>query len=327
MKQNNRPEEIGKRLLAARDVLLFPHILVDGDGLGASAALCEGLRNAGVSARIVTEDKIPDYLAFLDRGLSVPIEEIPEDYEPEVTVLLDCSGESRLPKRFPLFRKGKVKMCIDHHETAGTPGDYNYIFPKQAATGELVFDILQAAKIPITQTMAAALFAAITTDTGNYQYNNTTARSHEITVELYKLGLDSYPVSRELYENTPFCKIKLFSKGMDRLELFAGGEGAITAVTQEMLKECGARMEDSEGLVSDVRGIAGVQIAAVVKEQEDGSVKVSMRSKDRGNVAELSSRFGGGGHEKAAGCTFPDKGVGEVTALLKEAITEHLREA
>jgi phosphoesterase RecJ-like protein len=321
--RNDPLANIAQELQEADSVLIFPHILMDGDAMGSAAALCKALRGMGKDAYIVIEDKIPDYLMFLDRGYTVDIEHIgaADIGDIDVSICVDCGEKTRFPKRAELFYHGETKICIDHHVSSVGIGDYNYIDPEAAATGEIIFDLLVELGVDIDQEMAESLFAAITTDTGNFQYSNTTAHTHEIVIALYDCGLNSNKVSVALYENESFAKMQLHSKLIESAQMFADGEGVLAVCTQKMLKETGTLMEDTEGVVSSLRSIHGVQVAAFIKEQPDGSVKVSLRSKKRGDVAAISQRHGGGGHVRAAGFNLEGVSLEETVALVIDEVT------
>lgn len=318
---------IAQELNEAESVLIFPHILLDGDAMGSSVALCKALRSLDKKAFIVIEDKVPDYLLFLDRGYTVDIAHIgaADIGDVDVTVCVDCGEASRFPGRTDLYDRGRTKICIDHHVSSMGIGDYNYIDPEAAAAGEIIFDLLVEMGAEIDEETAAALFAAITTDTGNFQYTNTTVHSHEVVIALYDSGFDANAVSVALYENESLAKLKLHSILIERSRLFAEGEGVLAVCTQKMLEETGTLMEDTEGVVGTLRSIAGVQIAAFLKEQADGSLKVSLRSKEKGDVAAVSQRHGGGGHVRAAGFNLEKMLLDEAAALVIKECEEALR--
>lgn len=305
-------------LEGADRILLMPHIMVDGDGLGSAAALCMALRHLNKTAWIVLEDKVADHLMFLKRDLCVQVEQCPVQ-QPDVTLCIDCGEEGRFPKRKELFRRGNVTVCIDHHPTSEGIADLNYIDAGAAATGELIYDLIRTNDWPLDRAEAEGLFAAIATDTGNYMYSNTTRRSHEITCELMDTGLDCNAVSVALYENESIEKMMLQGKMLSTIRRFANGQGVIAMVTQKMLKDTGAGMEDTDGFVSLLRSLKGVEIAILLKEQAENMVKVTMRAKRKGDVAAIASRHGGGGHVKAAGCT--------IRSNLKDALPLLMREA
>ena len=318
--KNNTFEEIGHQLNAAETISIFPHILMDGDALGSAAALCHVLRCMGKDAAVLIEDKIPDNLMFLDKGYCTY--DTGKYMDCDIALCIDCGELNRFPERNEAFLSGKTKICIDHHPTSGGIGDFNYIDPEASATGEVVFELLEAINAEIDSETANAIFAAITTDSGNFQYSNTTKRTHQIVTKLYDHGLDAYKTSVALYENESFEKINLMSHVLSNAEVFAGGRAIISCVSQELLKQTDARMEDSEGIVSMMRSIKGIDIAALIKENEPDKIKVSLRAKG-GDVGKLAVRFGGGGHEKASGCTLYED-LDSAAARIRAAIEESL---
>lgn len=177
--------------------------------------------------------------------------------------------------------------------------------------------------IEIDCDIAESLYAAITTDTGNFQYSNTTVETHLIAAELCALGINPGDISIEIYENARIEKLLLEAAALRTMTTLSGGKGVIAYVTQEMLKETGARSDETEGIVQKLRSIAGVEVAALMKETDDGRIKVSMRSKKYVDVAEIAAGFSGGGHVRAAGCTFYC-GLTEAFDKLKEKITDSL---
>ena len=302
MNRNDSFAVIAGQLKAAQTILLFPHIHMDGDAMGSCAALCHVLRQMGKDCWVLREDSVPDNLRFLDRGYTTEDPDILGT--PDICMCLDCGDESRFPKRVERFRSGRTKICVDHHRSSEYICDYNYIDPAAAATGELVYPLIRALGQEPDAECAEALFAAITTDTGNFQYSNTNRESHRIMCELYETGADFNRVSVQLYENNRLPGIRLHALAMENLALSADGRVASACITKEMQESCGADRQDSDGIVENLRSIAGVEIALLVKESEEDTVRVSMRVKNIGDVASICEQFGGGGHTKAAGCTY-----------------------
>lgn len=299
---NNSLREIANVLHEAESVLLFPHVNPDGDSIGSCAALCRTLRLRGKEAWILTEDEIPANLVFLDKGYST--KEMDKIRRPDVCICVDCGDVSRFPKRAEKFLSGETTICIDHHMTTRLFCDYNYVDSQEAATGQIIFELLKEFGAEPDKETAEALFAAITTDTGDFQYSNTQKKSHLITAELYDWGADFNKVSVEIYENVRLEKIRLKSAAMETLKIIGGGKGAIVKVSQSMLDKTGALMDESEGLAQELRSIAGVEYSAVLKEYEHELIRVSLRAKRKGDVSQIASALGGGGHLKAAGCTI-----------------------
>lgn len=322
MKKNNSMKEIGEQLLAANSVLLFPHINIDGDALGACVALCEALQNAGKRAAILVEDEVPEYVGFLDRGYCSRDFDVIKN--PDICMCVDCSETKRFPGRTEIFFKGRTTICIDHHVTSEPFADYNYIDGGAAATCELVYKLIKAMELDITPQMAEAIYTGISTDTGGFRYSNTTNETHLIAAALMELGIDHNKINVQLYQNTRLEKLRITIKALENMLIFADGKAAMSYVSQQMLDDVGISMEDAEGIIDLLRNIMGVEIAAIAKEREQNLIKVSMRAKTDGNVAEIAAKFGGGGHIKAAGCTLHTD-LETACSRIKEAIEESLR--
>ena len=321
--KNDSFETIGKVLNDAKSILVFTHQNADGDAVGATVALTRVLRQRGKDCYILfDDDEIAENLRFMDRGYSSDDEEIIRD--PDVTICIDAAELKRFPKRKEKFLQGKVKICIDHHMVDETICDYNHIDSGAAAAGELIYKLFQAMEAEIDKETAEALFAAITTDTGNFQYSNTTKESHMIVTDLYDLNMDAAAVSRNIYESVRPEKMRLQSMVKDQLELFADGQLAVAIVRQDQLKACNAVMSDSEGIVGDLRSIKGVEIAVLIKEDSDNKCFVSFRSKTEADVAEIAAQFDGGGHKRAAGCTIYS-GAEDVYQMVKQAVLDYLK--
>ncbi len=321
--KNNSLKEIAQKISEVKSILLFPHVNLDGDALGSCVALCKAFRNLNKETWILLEDQIPANLCFLDSGYCTWDEDKIAD--PDICMCVDCGSEDRFEKRRAKFNSGKLKICIDHHETTEFKWDYNYIDPDEAATGQIVFELLKVLEIKPDKEIGEAIFAATTTDTGNYQYSNTQKKSHLITAELYDWGIDSNSVSIEIYENVRPEKMIMKNKAMETLKMLKGGKGALVYVTQQMLNMTGAVMDEAEGLSQDLRSIAGVEYAAVLKEYEDEKIRVSLRAKSKGNVSEIARRLGGGGHQKAAGCTIY-KPMAEAVKLVEDELIRGIEE-
>ncbi len=300
--KNNTFREIADALRGAGSVDIITHILMDGDAIGSAVALCLALRSEGKTANVITEDNTIEYLQFLEKGCVMSIDDA--EGGADICVALDCGVRSRFPERERIFDSAGLTVCIDHHETSEGLADMNYIDPKAAATGELIFDLLKVMEIQIDTDIAACLFAAIATDTGNFMYSNTTKKSHEVVTALYDTGFDAYDVSVRLYENEPYRKITLHGDVVSKAQMYAGGRIIMAKVSRELLDAHGASFEDTEGIVSILRSIKGVEAAALVKEKRPDEIKVSFRSKEYADVAKAASKFDGGGHKRAAGCTI-----------------------
>lgn len=299
---NDSFKTIGNVLKKCDSILIFPHINGDGDAIGSTVALCSSLRKIGKEAYILVEDSIPQNLKFLIADYVTENVDIIE--APDVCICVDCGDFSRFPYRKDKFLSGKINICIDHHRTTEPFCDYNYIDPEAAATGELIYRLLVEMDVCMDKEIGEALFTAITMDTGNFQYSNTTKETHEIVAKLYDFGIDANSVSVELYERVRWEKVKLESEILSNLLISDDGRIAIGFVSRKLLAETGAKLEESDGVVSQIRSIDGVEIAALIKEKEDFLCKVSLRGKHYADVSKIAKTYDGGGHMKAAGCTI-----------------------
>ena len=324
-------DEIADALEDAETIMLYPHVNMDGDALGSCVALALGLESIGKTCKIVLSERIPDNLQFMEHGLTIT--DLSEGMNADIAVLIDCGELKRIPRREEVFNSAKRTICIDHHGTTEAFCELNYIDPNRAATGQIIYELLEGLEIidPNGETdsetlkeMGEALFAAITTDTGDFQYSNTQKESHEIVAKLYDLGIDHNKVSREIYESNRIERLKLTSKAISNMELFADGKAAIAEISQDMLKETGARMEESEWIAGELRSIKGVEVAILLKEEEEKVIKCSLRSKYYFDVASLAARFDGGGHVRASGYTAY-KTLSEARKEIIEAVDSALQ--
>lgn len=310
---------IAKLLNEAGSVLIFPHIQMDGDAMGSAAALCGVLRKEGKRADILIEDRIPENLKFLDKGYCVQNSDI---VEPDVCIAVDCSDLLRMGKRLDIFKTGKKTAMIDHHTTAEAFADLSYIDIDVSASGEIAMKLIKAMGLVIDMVTAEELFTAIATDTGRFMYSNATGATHLAVAELYETGMDHNKVAIEIYQRRRVEKVKLMNAIMSTMELFGEGKGIIAVMAKQLLNETGAYPDETEGMVEELRNIDGVEIAAFIKEENDG-VKVTMRSKTLADVSRIAAQFGGGGHKKAAGCTVKGDIV-DVKSLIMQAVNDEL---
>jgi phosphoesterase RecJ-like protein len=312
-KRVNSLSEIAEALGRADYIRIFPHENMDADTLGSSVALALALRALDKDVSVVLDEKIPDNIAFLENGVTTT--ELEYDLIPDLTILVDVDSADRIGGRKPLFEAGSKKMCLDHHASSKAVHDYNYIDTKAAAVGEIVYRLIEemddmdevdgvAGQIksdPGFAQIAEAIYASIVTDTGRFQYSNTTPETHLITAELLGYGIDTQKISVELYQNVRPEKLKLESAVVAGMRLICDGWAVIGILTNEIKERIGSLEEETEGISELLRSIRGVEVSVFLYEKGDGQVKASMRSKSGYDVAALAGKFGGGGHPAAAG--------------------------
>lgn len=301
MKSNASLKKLAGILNAAQTILIFIHTSPDGDALGSAAALCRALRKSGKLSWILLDEEIPGYISFMDTEFCTRDRDCITS--PDVCICADCGEYSRFPGLADKYDEGRVKLCVDHHTADDGFGDYYYIDESAAATCQIIYRLLQEMGAEIDRDIAASLYTGISTDTGSFQYSNTTAETHAVASELMMTGIDHTAINVKLYQTVSMAKLKIQALILQRAQVLLDGKAAISCVTGEMLKRASADAGDAEGAVDMLRNIDGVEIAAFLKEREDG-VKVSMRAKSWVDVREIAAVFGGGGHTKAAGCTL-----------------------
>jgi len=294
-------EQIGQALREGGRFAVLSHVRPDGDALGSQLALGLSLKRLGKDVRIWNEEGMLEKYSFLPSAnlLTKPPAD-PEDVD--VAIALDTAIQNRLGTALPAVRSAKVWINIDHHPSNPGYGDLVYINPKAPATGQILFELIRSEKLPIDAAIAENLYVAISTDTGSFQYPNTTARTFEMAAELVRAGVDVGRVSQLTYENYPRRRSELLRDLLGTMRFEANDRVASFSLSLATAKKLGVLPEDNEGLIDHLRAIHGVIVAVFFEELADGKVRVSMRSKsEKVNVCAICEKFGGGGHVLAAG--------------------------
>ena len=294
-------EQIGQTLREGVRFAVLGHVRPDGDALGSQLALGLSLKQLGKDVRIWNEEGMLEKYSFLPNAnlLTKPPAE-PEDVD--VAIALDTAIQNRLGNSLAAVRSAKVWINIDHHPSNPGYGDLVYIDPNSPATGQILFELIKSEKLPIDAAIAENLYVAISTDTGSFQYPNTTARTFEIAAELVRAGVDVGRVSQLTYENYPRRRVELLRDLLGTMRFDANDRVASFSLSLATAKKLGVLPEDNEGLIDHLRAIRGVIVAVFFEELADGKVRVSMRSKnEKVNVCAICEKFGGGGHVLAAG--------------------------
>lgn len=295
-------EQIGAVLRERQSFVLLSHVRPDGDAIGSQLGLGFSLLAAGKQVRMLNEDGLPDSLAFLTGSEKI---ETPPD-EPvtaEVVIALDTATRPRLGDRC-LHAVSNIPLWlnIDHHISNPGYGDLSLIDPSSPATGEILYDLITALGLPMPPESRDALYVAVSTDTGSFQYPSTTAKTYDMAADLVRRGLDVGTINSNTYDNHPYRRLELLRALLNTLERASGGLVAHWTLDAATRVALDLRPEDSEGLIDFIRAIRGVQVAVFFEELPDGKSRVSMRSKDRRyDVCQIAAEFGGGGHSLAAG--------------------------
>jgi len=282
-------------------VLLLNHVSPDGDSLGSTLALARALWACGPQATVGSSDGVPAMYRFLPGSERIQTA-LPPDAAFDAVVFMECSSPDRAGALAARAAGVPLWVNIDHHVSNSGFGDLIYYDATAAAVGELVHPIVRALLPTLDVGTATCLLCALLTDTGSFRYESVTPQTLSIAAELVAAGASAAEVYAQVYENRPVSTLRLLGKALDRLVLAEDGRVAWTVVTQAMLRETGATMEESEGIVGALRALGGVDVAALFKEEPD-EVRVSLRARGRVRAHVIAAAFGGGGHAAAAGFT------------------------
>lgn len=299
----NNLSDIAAAIKRSESFLICGHITPDGDCLGSVLALGLSLEAMGKKVVMAGPDPIPavyEFLPGIERFQTGPPPE--DDYD--TIIVLDCSVPRRLGTGYQdLLAKQSVIINIDHHTGNGILGTYSFNDTGAAAVGEIVFDLLKLLQVKISRETAINLYTAIVTDTGSFQYDNVTPGTHRRVAELLEFGVPGFQINVALHEEKPKAALVLLKEALHTLTITPCGKVCRMTVTLEMLKKAGAVDEHTEGLINYCRSVKGVEVGLLFREVLEGTYKVSLRSKNI-DVNKLAAQFGGGGHEKAAGCVL-----------------------
>ena len=244
---------------------------------------------------VVCPDKIPEKFGYLIKEY--------EAFEPETVVAVDIADEKLLGSLYDRY-SGRIALCIDHHSSNTKYAEMLYLEADAAAACECIYNVINELGTKITPYMASCLYTGIATDTGCFKFSNTTPRSHRYAAELIEKGADYGEINRVMFEVKSRGRIAMERKVLENIEFYYGGRCAVITVTRDMIKETGCPLGDLDGVTAMSRQIEGVQIGVTIKEKPDGKYKVSLRTFEPYNAADICAVFGGGGHIRAAGCEF-----------------------
>jgi phosphoesterase RecJ-like protein len=315
-------------LTALRDgerFVLVTHENPDGDALGSLVAMQGVLQALGKDTLMnIAADEFPlpyEYAFFEFEGL---ISEIPDDVDQRTFVFLDCGNVDR-----NAVEVGDVRVVnIDHHHDNTRFGSINHVVPEASCTAEIVWDLMLALDVALTQPVAEALYVGLVTDTGRFMYENTGPRAHVMAADLIDAGVDVHEIYRRLYEGVPQPKLALLTRALAAVQRFDGGRLTLARLQREDFVATGAKESFTEGIIDHLRSVEGTKVAALARELtgEDriGCSKVSLRATDGTvDVSLIARAQGGGGHRQAAGfATQMDRD--ELLAFLREAVAAQL---
>lgn len=305
---------IKERLLASSRVLILCHEKPDGDTLGSAAALRFALKAKGIAADFSAGDPVtPKYAYLAKEGY---VEKPEDDYDCIISV--DVAEEGMLGNNVPF--SSRLDAVIDHHRTNDGFGKLNFIDPKAAATGELIFLLIKEIGVSLSEEICLSLYTALSTDTGCFRFTNTTERTLFMAAEIYATGFRPGQLSHELFDMKSRSRIDLERAILDRLVYGAEGRVVVATLPLELREELGVSEDDLDGVSSMLRSIEGTFAAALLKENTKGVWKASLRSGEQIDVSAVCAALGGGGHARAAGCSIEGEEKEAAELIMRELV-------
>ena len=320
MNQTTDLKAIGDALRRYDRFLVVTHENPDGDALGSLLAASLALRQLGKDAVMYLPGRTPLPSEYGFMPLADLVREPPDDAAERVLLAVDCAKEERIGDDAARSR-APLTVNVDHHHDNTRFGDLNLVVADASSTGEVLRDVFAELGVELTPELAEPLYIALVTDTGRFQYANTTPKSFRLAAELVEAGADIHQVFQQVYESVEFAKLKLLARALGRAEVLEGGRIVVSHLLRSDFGEVGAAEPYSEGIIDYLRAVEGAELAVLVREQlNEGAAayKGSLRSSiDELDVSAIARRFGGGGHRQAAGFS---------TDLPLEEIVEQIRE-
>jgi phosphoesterase RecJ-like protein len=309
-------QQIEQLLKGKESVLVLAHKDADGDTLGSALAMAAVLRAGGRQVAVRVPEPVPEIYSFLPGYDQVNDGVVAS---PDIVLVMDASNLDRLSDVMGPLRGGTPIINIDHHVDNTRFGDVNLVVPEASSTAEVTFELLRGWGTDITPPVATNLYCGVLTDTGGFRHENTTPKALAVASELVVLGAHAAEIAGYVYKRKKISTLKLQALTMATISFELDDRLVHAHITQELLRRAGAEMEESDGIIDLLNSVDGLQLALLFREIAAEFTKVSIRSRGETSANVLAARFGGGGHELAAGA--------ELRLPLKRAMDEMLSEA
>lgn len=309
-----------KAIDQAGKILLLCHVAPDGDALGSMLAMMHYL--GGSSREVVATFPEPFVVPPHYRSLpGVDALVRPKEaavFHADLAMVFDCASRERVGELSRALDEASDVVVLDHHASNPGFGTINLIYPDAGATSEILYDFLSHAGAELTPDIAECLYVGIATDTGRFQYQNTSGRLFAICAELVATGLDVAAISRRVFEETRLSVLKLLAVVLQRAKMDPATGSVYSWLGYEDLRAYGVHAAETEHFIDVLRQTEGADVAFLVKEVDPGRVKASLRSLGRVDVSEMAGRLGGGGHRMAAGFTSDVDVAATIELILEE---------
>ena len=305
MTKRGRLSQIWKELMDVERIVLTTHVRPDGDGIASELALASILRMEGKSVYIVNHDATPEMYKWLPGAQSIiSVTERGKGRIPrkiDLSVLLDCSSESRIGMASEIVRRAHRIISIDHHENTECFRDYCYINTDVSSIGEILFKLLPDLKLYLNHDIATCFYTSILWDTGSFAYSNTSTRVFRIVSKLLEYDVDPAYVYSRLFNSKSIAHFRLLGEALKLLKLDSTGRIAYLIIPLHLYTEIGAKEEDNEGILEVIKGLKEVDLIIFLRQLDEKMMKGSLRSVNRIDCNYLAYLYGGGGHLKASG--------------------------
>ncbi len=300
-------------LKSCGNAYILTHQSPDGDCIGSGTALYYILKSMGKKAKVLCSDEIPHKFDFMRKDY------VEEEFEPDIIIATDVA-DIKLMGKYKDIYGDKVNLCIDHHISNTGYAEKTLVCPDASAACEVVFGLMKTLGITPDDNMAKCIYTGIATDTGCFKYENTTVRAHEIAAELKKTSTVNFAkINREMFDVKTRGRLKTEAAAFELMEYYLDGKLTIVSVTSSLRDKMGVEPNELDGIEGIPLQVEGAEVGVTIKQRDETSYKISMRSANKVNVSDICASLGGGGHVKAAGCLLHGT-LDEVKAKIIEAV-------
>jgi bifunctional oligoribonuclease and PAP phosphatase NrnA len=300
--------------------LLVTHENPDGDALGSILGAKLALDRLGKDSVMYLGGQTAPPAEYSFLALDEILRELPADATDRVLLALDCANANRMGAAAEILDRVPLSIDIDHHHDNSCFAEINHVVPDASSTGEIVRDLMRELGVTLTPAIAEAIYVALVTDTGRFQYTNTTPKALRLAAELVEAGVDVQRVFKGIYESVEFAKLKLLARALDRAQVYEGGRLVISYLLRSDFHELGVGEEYAEGIIDYLRSVEGAELAATIREPPeppDAPRRISLRSSsDELDVSAIARLRGGGGHPQAAGFSSAES-IAEIVEFIR----------
>lgn len=307
-------QQIAQVLLQSDNILVVPHINIDGDDLGSMVACGQVLQSLGKNYYLYSPDGAPEIFRFM-KGTAKIHTQLPAQAQFDLALVLECPQTSRLPQDLNLYQVCQKVINLDHHPLNSLQADYNWIDSSFAALGEMLYFVFKAMEVEINRDCAEALYTSIVSDSGSFRFPKVSSRTHQVAAHLVSILGDISYIHNSIFSGFTLNDLKLQAMCMQTLKTYAEGKLVTACLTEAMLQTCGVNENDTQMLLGRLNVLRGSKIFALFKAVVPGEVRVSLRSTGP-KINDIAAHHGGGGHDQAAACRFRGPSLEEVYNLL-----------